>query len=289
MRKYFLHICLIFLALNSYGQLTDTTVFFNENGLADSTTNIERILSLTKVSKMSFVQKMAKKYSDNDDFYIDDYYLEIRETYNDSIYYFRTIYESCCGKKNYHSEGENKVIYRESDKVFQISIYDHDDKLVKKGLSLLIAPIIWDGEVDFFNDEGILTVKKYFQDGIEKSIKYFDRNDNIIENPTKTPEDLPKPINSEDTFGNFISKYIAQNFEYPETAKSNSQMPIIYIGFIVSTEGKIESLHFLRNKHELFYSQIEKLFYNMPKFKPAMTNGEAVNFLYYLPLRHYIR
>lgn len=288
MKKYCLHILLVFTVLNSLGQITDTTVFLGENGLIESKIKAERILSLTQVSKMTFVQKNQKRYSDKNESYFDNSYLEIRDTYKDSIYYLRTIYESCCGRQNYHSDNENKVVYRKKGETFQLSIYNQNDKLIRKGTSLLLAPIIWDGEVEFFNDEGSLRVKRTFKQGVQVSIDYFDSNGDKVEEITKTPEKLPEPKNDSISFDKFITKYIAQNYKYPKEAKSNFQMPTIYVGFIVSTEGKIESLHYLKGENDLFNSYIENLIYGLPEFKPASVKGEKVNYLFYLPIRHYI-
>jgi hypothetical protein len=289
MKKCLIHILLVSLTINSYAQLSDTTIFFNELGPTESKNNASRIIMLKQVSNRTFIQHKSIKYSDKDKLYFKDRYLEIRETFNDSIYYFSNIYESCCGKRNYHSEKEYMVVFNRKDRGFNLRVYNSEKKLVQRGESLLIAPIIWNSKVDFFNEAGLLTVKRHFKEGVLKSIEYFDRYGKAIQDPTKSPEQMPIPLESEESFEIFVSKYLATNYNFPKKAKSENQMPTIYVGFIITSNGSVECVHFLNKGHELFEQQIASTIDDMPKFKPATNNEKPVNFLYYLPVKHFLR
>lgn len=85
-----------------------------------------------------------------------------------------------------------------------------------------------------------------------------------------------------------LIKYISENTNYPKTAKENKISGTVYIEFIVSKEGYIESTKILRGVEggEELNKEAIRVIESVPKqWKPAMKDGKAVAASLVMPLR----
>lgn len=85
-----------------------------------------------------------------------------------------------------------------------------------------------------------------------------------------------------------LAKYISKNLHIPE--REGVEQPYYassFPEFVIDANGKVTKMRFANNKHPqtLLDSCIQNVLVKMPKWKPGMCNGVAVQVLYYLPVR----
>ena len=84
-----------------------------------------------------------------------------------------------------------------------------------------------------------------------------------------------------------MMKFVAENVEYPEEAKSAGVEGTIRVKFTVTAEGKIKDpLIISKDKLGSGCEQAAiKVILSMPKWKPGRQNGQAVPVYFNLPIR----
>lgn len=82
-----------------------------------------------------------------------------------------------------------------------------------------------------------------------------------------------------------VQAYIQEHLVYPEAAKANKEQGRIITDFIVTAEGGFTNIT-VRNssRYPNVAKELVKVIQNMPKWKPAMQEGKAVNVAYSLPV-----
>ncbi len=81
----------------------------------------------------------------------------------------------------------------------------------------------------------------------------------------------PQPVNGRSAF----DKYIEKNLRRPDTLTSGQRV-VVVIGFIVKTDGKIDSLRIVRSPGKPFSDEALRLIQSGPSWKPALENGKPI-------------
>jgi protein TonB len=78
-------------------------------------------------------------------------------------------------------------------------------------------------------------------------------------------------------------KYLAESFQYPESAAEEEIQGKVFVQFIVERDGSITEVKVLRGVHPLLDREVVRVIKSMPAWKPGKQNGEPVRVRYNLP------
>ncbi len=81
-----------------------------------------------------------------------------------------------------------------------------------------------------------------------------------------------------------LMRFISENLKYPEAAQQSDIQGKVVVRFVVSTDGSIRDVKVLKGVHPDLDKEAMRVVYRLPKFKPAMLNGQPVSTYYTLPL-----
>lgn len=82
-----------------------------------------------------------------------------------------------------------------------------------------------------------------------------------------------------------MSKFIQENFEYPENARELGEQGTVWIEFIVMADGTLDSIKVVKSVSESLDAECVKVISKMPKWSPGEHNGNAVNVRYTIPIK----
>lgn len=74
-----------------------------------------------------------------------------------------------------------------------------------------------------------------------------------------------------------LSEYISKTVKYPEIAKENGIQGKVFVTFVVSKEGEIQEAKIARGVDASIDQEAIRVITELPKWKPAMQRGTAVN------------
>ena len=100
---------------------------------------------------------------------------------------------------------------------------------------------------------------------------------------------FPNCNNSDDDqfncFNTEMMKHIQEYFEYPDEALVNKIEGEVWVRFIIDKDGNVTNIKALGPKGgKLLNDEAIRVVSNLPKFKPASNNGEAVSVKYGFPI-----
>ena len=82
-----------------------------------------------------------------------------------------------------------------------------------------------------------------------------------------------------------MMKYIQSNLKYPEAAKAAGAEGKAFVQFVVKADGSIENVEIMRSSGDASLdAEALRVVKAMPKWRPAMNKGEAVNVKFVLPI-----
>lgn len=86
-------------------------------------------------------------------------------------------------------------------------------------------------------------------------------------------------------------KFIQKNLQYPKIAKEAGLSGKCFIRFVVLKNGSIKNVNIVRGVPGCIECDVEaiRVIYAMPKWKPGMQKGKAVNVFYNLPINFQLR
>jgi len=82
-----------------------------------------------------------------------------------------------------------------------------------------------------------------------------------------------------------MTKFIADNFIYPDSARINEEQGVVYVQFVVSKKGNVEDVKVLRGVSKSIDKEAIRIISIMPKWRPGEQAGKPVNVRYVLPIR----
>ena len=84
-------------------------------------------------------------------------------------------------------------------------------------------------------------------------------------------------------FQKLMQKHIATNFRYPQEAHERELQGRVSIMFKINEEGNIENIR-TRGPHKLLEEEAIRIIKLLPKFGPALSNGEPVKIPFAIPI-----
>ncbi|MEN8799795.1 MAG: energy transducer TonB [Flavobacteriaceae bacterium] len=80
-----------------------------------------------------------------------------------------------------------------------------------------------------------------------------------------------------------MQKHIKKHFRYPEDAKANYIEGVVYIMMTIEADGTLSNIR-TKGAHPLLEKEAVRIMRLLPKFRPAIHEGEAVSVPYSIPL-----
>jgi len=84
---------------------------------------------------------------------------------------------------------------------------------------------------------------------------------------------------------NALQKYLEDNLRYPEEAGKKFRDKAIFINFIITETGTIDSARVLKPVDKLVDTEVVRVIENMPAWIPGKQNGHIVAVRYTVPVR----
>lgn len=81
-----------------------------------------------------------------------------------------------------------------------------------------------------------------------------------------------------------MQKWIMQNINYPEAATENGEQGIVYVKFIVGSDGVLGDITIARGVSESLDNECLRLVAAMPRWTPGYQDGKPVNVSFTLPI-----
>lgn len=86
-------------------------------------------------------------------------------------------------------------------------------------------------------------------------------------------------------FNSELSKHIQKYLRYPAEAISNKTEGDVWVRFIINKKGEVSNIDARGPKNgKLLEEEVEQVIARLPKFKPGLYNGKAINIKYTLPI-----
>lgn len=80
-------------------------------------------------------------------------------------------------------------------------------------------------------------------------------------------------------------KYLSENIEFPQQAKSQGIEGIVYVTFVVSKNGSVKNVRILRGIGGGCDEEALRVIKKMPKWSPGKQRGRSVNVQYNIPIK----
>lgn len=82
-----------------------------------------------------------------------------------------------------------------------------------------------------------------------------------------------------------MMKYLSKNITYPPSAVENNLQGVVYVQFVVDTDGSIINAKVLRGFYPDCDAEALRVVNTMPAWTPGEQDGKKVKVLYNLPIR----
>lgn len=83
-----------------------------------------------------------------------------------------------------------------------------------------------------------------------------------------------------------VAKYISENIKHPEDAKENKEGFRSFVSFVIDSTGSVVNLSIARSSGSVALdNEALRVVSKMPKWKPGMQRGVAVNVSYTIPVQ----
>jgi TonB family protein len=80
-------------------------------------------------------------------------------------------------------------------------------------------------------------------------------------------------------------EYLQKQIKFPETAKAKGITGRVYVSFVVTREGKVESVKVIRNLEPSLDKEAVRVVSEMPQWTPGKQRGHAVNVSFTIPIK----
>lgn len=81
-----------------------------------------------------------------------------------------------------------------------------------------------------------------------------------------------------------MAEWIRDKVEYPELSKEMGEQGVVYVKFVVNSNGSIEQVKVVKGISDALDSEAKRLVRNMPKWKPGEQAGKKVRVSFTLPI-----
>lgn len=81
-----------------------------------------------------------------------------------------------------------------------------------------------------------------------------------------------------------LRKHIAQQIKYPVSAQEAGIQGNVYVSFVINSYGVVSNVKVTKSLHSALDNEAVRVVYSMPKWKPGIQQGKAVDVAYTMPL-----
>ncbi|MCB0700069.1 MAG: energy transducer TonB [Chitinophagales bacterium] len=198
----------------------------------------------------------------------------LAKSQNDIAYYrfvYRTDTDSIYKVEDYYINGQLQVV----------GFYKTHTHIL---LRTITSQVYRHGEFSYYNSNGELTLKEKYENGISIGELRLTPPPDSAEIRLKSSvltfvERMPEPKYD-------VRLFIAQNLEYPESAKLDRAEGRVNIRFVVDEEGDIIDIEHVGDKmlHVDLVKAALLVVSKFPRWKPGILNGKPVKVYYTLPV-----
>ncbi len=82
-----------------------------------------------------------------------------------------------------------------------------------------------------------------------------------------------------------FTKYIHDNIQYPADAKKEKISGIVYVKFLITSQGKVTNARILRKRHSSLDAEALRIINSSPAWTPGMQSGKKVAVWYTVPVK----
>lgn len=132
----------------------------------------------------------------------------------------------------------------------------------------------------------------------KSKFKKIKQQQDTSKSKTATPlsfvKDMPHYASCEDTANlmaenictrGLLSKYISQNYVYPEKARENNIQGTVYVQFVIDTLGNVTKVKVVKGVHELLDKAAVEAVSKLPPLIPGRQLGVKVPVIYTVPVK----
>ncbi|MFY7811718.1 MAG: energy transducer TonB [Flavobacterium sp.] len=95
-----------------------------------------------------------------------------------------------------------------------------------------------------------------------------------IDNPPVFPS-CENNLEKKECFLNELQKHIKENFKYPEITSDSIVQGQVFVNFLIRKDGSV-FVNYAKGQHPLLENEAKRILELLPKFSPAIHNGNAV-------------
>jgi protein TonB len=81
-----------------------------------------------------------------------------------------------------------------------------------------------------------------------------------------------------------MMKFLSDTIKYPVIAAEKGIQGVVYVGFVINKDGSIDQVNAILGPDESLECEAERAISSMPKWEPAICEGEAMSVRYTLPI-----
>jgi len=111
-------------------------------------------------------------------------------------------------------------------------------------------------------------------------IKPYKNNYELVESQVAIIDKIPEFPGGVEA----LSDYLKNNLKYPNKAIEAKIEGKVFVSFIVNTEGYLKEIEVLRGLGYEIDKEVLRVILKMPKWKPAVNNGSAIDWEYGFPI-----
>lgn len=194
-------------------------------------------------------------------------------------------------------EGISKEYYENGQLEFESNMFNKDKEGITKiyyenGDLFFEGNFIKDelgGFYKFFNENGQLIEESDFLDDkkeVLQKIEPVQQQEEIVDEIFMVIDDMPlfKGCSDENCTQTKIMQFIARNTKYPPIAKENNITGRVWVSFVVCKTGFVSNVNIIRGVDTLLDYEAFRVIKSLPRFQPALQNGEQVRVQYNIPI-----
>jgi TonB family protein len=126
-----------------------------------------------------------------------------------------------------------------------------------------------------------------FQNGFGQTPNHQVQTDILYTSPLPLPDSIKvyTVAQVKPKFPGDINKYIADNIQYPDSARQKNIKGVVYVSFIVERNGFVSNIAILRTPDISLSNEARRLVSTMPRWVPGTQNGKTVRVQEMIPIR----
>ncbi|MBN2728188.1 MAG: energy transducer TonB [Bacteroidales bacterium] len=183
-----------------------------------------------------------------------------------------------------YKESTFRYVFKNDDDSFTFFDLDTSNAVIKIGTAKNIFPLIRDGIVVSYNQDGNLETSYEYENN-----SWLGRSGKFITDSSGTHQDIEEIIEIAPEFESGemgLFTYLAENIRYPMDAKEKNKQGTVFVTFIISPDGTIDDIEVLRGVYPSIDNEALRVVANTSgMWKPGYQNGKPVRVQFNLPIK----